>query len=402
MNPPFMKLVSIFYKANSLRGFSMGVDNVCSRCVMDTTDSLITFDENHYCNHCRRGVRLLNALASKQTNRLELWAKSLKARTSTKKFDVIIGLSGGIDSSYVALLLQRLEIRPLVVHVDAGWNNEVAVTNIRKLVDALGFELQTVVIDWTQMRKLQTAFLRAGIKNQDIPQDHAFFSSLYEFAAKHGVRDVVTGSNISTESILPSSWGSDAMDGRFIRSVARSQGLSDLSKFPISRLPHHYFLRMAIGRMVIHKPLDMINYRKESAKQELQESFGWRDYGGKHRESMFTTWFQHSYLPRRFGIDKRKAHLSSLIISNQTSRDDALAILKNPELEPTGERILTNQVARKLGLTGDELEHFSRIPEVDETLFSNDQWIYSKRLTKLGQMLIPRDNQTFTSIDIAR
>lgn len=375
---------------------------ICSRCVMDSSDSKIEFDGRGHCNHCRRAVELLKSLKTRQGNRLETWADSLKSKNSSRKFDAIIGLSGGIDSSYVALLLSRLKIRPLVVHVDAGWNNEVAVSNIRMLLDALGFELETVVIDWKQMRNLQTAFLRAGIKNQDIPQDHAFFASLYNLAAKYKIRDVITGANVSTESILPSSWGSDAMDGKFLMAVARSQGLSNIGSFPISRLPHHYLLRMVLGRMVIHKPLDMIDYQKESAMRELEESFGWRDYGGKHRESLFTTWFQHSYLPKRFGIDKRKAHLSSLIISGQMSRDIALETLKSPELSPTEERILSNQVARKLSISTDELQHLSTMPEVDETVFKNDQWIYSKQLIPLGRGLISRNNQILRKIDIVR
>lgn len=369
---------------------------------MDVTDNQIKFDEVGFCNHCRRAEKLISAAQLNSDFRLEKWVETISQRSKNLGTNSIIGLSGGVDSSYVALLLSRLQIKPLVIHVDAGWNNEVAVTNIRKLVDSLGLELKTIVIDWKKMRALQTAFLRAGIRNQDIPQDHAYFASLYSLATKYRIRNIITGANIATESILPSSWGSDAMDGRFLRAVAKSQGLTDLGSFPVSRLPRHYLARMAVGRLVIHKPLDRINYNKAEAMIELAKFCGWRDYGGKHRESLFTTWFQHVYLVRRFGIDKRKAHLSSLIMSGQISRNAALEMLAQPALNSVEEKLLTQTVARKLLLSTDELENLIELPGINDYIFPNDQWIYSSGFTKIGRVLISSQNQVLSNIDIAR
>lgn len=381
---------------------SLRKDRICVRCVMDSSDASIEFDEWGRCNHCRRAELLLRSLEQVKPGSLERLADQLKSKGRRGGHAAIVGLSGGVDSSFLVATLVKLGVRPLVLHVDAGWNNEVAVTNIRKLVDNLGLDFETVVINWKQMRNLQRAFLQAGVKNQDIPQDHALFATLYKTASKYRIRNVVTGANMATESILPSSWGSDAMDGRFLLSVARSQGLTSLAQFPVSRLPHHYLIRMTLGRMVIYKPLDMITYQKHEAIRQLVDEFGWRDYGGKHRESLFTSWFQHVYLPHRFGIDKRKAHLSSLIMSGQISREEALLTVSKPEFTDLEQNTLNQQIARKLGYSSDEFAHLLELPPVDESVFANDQWIHTSRASKFGGLLISGKNQTYRKITIRR
>jgi hypothetical protein len=369
---------------------------------MDTSDPEINFDVNGVCNHCRRAELLLATVPVDDKTALEEWTRNLKRRNHRKKHGMIMGLSGGIDSSYVALLATRLGLKPLVVHVDAGWNNKEAVANIASVVDKLGLDYESIVIDWNQMRELQVAFLKSGVKNQDIPQDHAFFAALYATARRYKIRDVITGANLATESILPTSWGSDAMDGKFIRSVAKSQGVSNLSTYPLLTLPEHYIRHMAIGRMVIHKPLNLISYNKNAAIEDLKASIGWIEYGGKHRESLFTSWFQHVYMPRRFGIDKRKAHLSSLIISNQLLRSEALKILEAPEFNEVEEYVITKQVARKLGMSDGDLDILMTLPGLQEYEFPNDQWIYSKPVTTLGRNILARRNQILRNINIAR
>jgi len=305
----------------------------------------------------------------------------------------IIGLSGGVDSSYLALLSARWGLRPLVVHVDAGWNTAASVRNVRQVVDRLGLDLHTVVINWRAMRNLQRAFLYSGVRNQDIPQDHAFFSSLYRIANKYKIRNVLVGANLTTESILPSSWGKGAMDGRYIRSVARSQGVQRLDSYPLLHLSRHYMLNLGLRRMVIYKPLDMINYVRSEAIRELEQSVGWMSYGGKHRESLFTSWYQHSYLVRRFGIDKRKAHYSSLIVSGQMTRETALSKLESPTMESLEEKVVSQQVARKLGFSETELFSLVALPEINESEFANDEWINSASLLKVGKNLVSSRNQ---------
>ncbi len=375
---------------------------ICNRCVMDTSDPRIQFDKDGFCNHCTRAKKLLGTISERPENALSQWAETLRTETNLRGKQSIIGLSGGVDSCYLALLLSQFEIKPLVVHVDAGWNTEVAATNIRKVVDVLKLDLETIVINWKEMRSVQTAFLRAGIRNQDIPQDHVFFTALYEIASRYRIRHVITGANLATESILPTSWGSDAMDGRFLLSVLQSQGVDELRHFPVSRLPHHYVTKMALGRMIIHKPLNMISYNKGLAINELKQRISWREYGGKHSESLFTAWYQYVYLVRRFGIDKRKAHLSSLIISGQISRELALVELDRPALTENEERILSSQIARKLGLLPEELARLSSMEVIDESQFSSDQWIYSSLVTSLGRLFISRGNEILRNISVTR
>ena len=353
---------------------------VCTRCVMDTSDPQITFDENGNCNHCTSAIRRMSGIwvgrNSENTQRLENMFLRIKEQTAGNKYDGILGLSGGIDSSYVALLAHRYGLKPLAVHVDAGWNSDEAVSNIHSLVSNLDLDLVTIVIDWQEMRDLQVAYLKSGLPNQDVPQDHAFFASLYKIAAKNKINRVISGGNFSTESILPVSWGYDAMDGKHLRSVYRKNGTGKLKTYPTITLPEFWGRNVIMRGLKVETPLNQIHYNKDAAKQELQKEISWSDYGGKHRESRFTEFFQHYFLPERFGYDKRKAHLSSLIVSGEISREEALEELAKPAMTDSEIRRSVKFVERKLELDSGSIEQFIGMPKPSYKDYANDDWVH--------------------------
>lgn len=338
---------------------------ICTKCIMDTTDPEITFDEEGVCNHCRffeqvlsknwfpdeRGQKLLHEIV-----------KKIQSEGKGKKYDCIIGLSGGVDSSYLAYKAVELGLRPLAVHVDAGWNSEIAVQNINKICQVLQIDLVTEVIDWEEMRDLQLAFLKSGVPNQDIPQDHAFFAALYKFAVKNDIKYVLSGSNYATECILPSSWGYNAMDARHLKAIHKRFGQRELKRYPTISFFSYYFYFPYVKKMKVVKLLNYMPYSKEAAIKELENKIGWQYYGGKHYESRFTKFFQAYYLPTRFGFDKRKAHLSSMIVTGLITREEALNEMKK-ELYPAEEFIADKKyILDKLGITDEEFEKYMTMP----------------------------------------
>jgi N-acetyl sugar amidotransferase len=306
---------------------------ICRRCIMDTSDPVITFDEEGKCNHCNTALEMAPTVwfpGEKGEKRLSEIAGKIKKDGRKNEYDCIIGLSGGVDSSYLTYLAKvKLGLRPLVVHVDCGWNSELAVKNIENITKHLNIELHTFVVNWEEMKDLQRAFFRASLPDQDIPQDHAIFAALYKYASKNNVRYALNGLNYSTEIILPVSWGYQAMDLRHLRSVHRQFGEKPLKDYPTVNFFERYIYYGFIQGMTIFSPLNYINYNKDEAIDVLSKEFGWTWYGGKHHESRFTKFFQNYYLPHKFGFDKRRAHLSSLIISGQITRDEAIDALRS-------------------------------------------------------------------------
>jgi N-acetyl sugar amidotransferase len=339
---------------------------ICTNCIMDTSDSTIKFDENGQCIYCNNFYN--NIVPNWHTDeignkKLIKVVKKIKKEGLNKDFDCIIGLSGGLDSSYLTYIVtEKLGLRPLLFHVDAGWNTDKAVGNIEKLVDGLGLDLYTEVINWEEMKDLQVSFLKSQISHQDIPQDTAFFSALYKFARKHKVKYVLTGGNYSTECIKePEEWGAyPGIDKTLILDIHSKFGRNQLKTFPIidvfvSKLFYKYFLGMQV-----FKPLDLIPYNKCEAEDELEKRFGWQKFLHKHHESRFTRFIEDYWLPRKFGFDRRKSHLSSLILTNQLSRQEALERVKKPELD---EHSLENEfeyVAHKLDLETKQLKNIFR------------------------------------------
>lgn len=343
---------------------------------MDTSDPAIEFDESGRCNHCRDFELLVGTVWKRgEDGRARLEAELARVRQSGKgrEFDCILGLSGGIDSSYLAMKAAEWDLRPLVVHVDAGWNTELAVQNIQRVVEATGFELHTHVVDWDAMRRLQLAYLRSGVANQDVPQDHAFFAALYRFATKNRIRFVLNGFNVATEGIFPTAWQGPAMDARNLRAIHRRFGDGDLKGYPIVSMWRYYVYYPLVRRMTPFNPLNSMDYSKGEAIEELTATIGWRPYPRKHGESTFTKFFQNHYLPERFGYDKRRPHLSSLIASGQITREEAVKLLEEPLYEPHELAADIEYVCRKLQISAADLEGFMDAPAASYDDFPNWQ-----------------------------
>jgi len=361
---------------------------ICTKCVMDTSDPNISFDEFGVCNHCRNFESNIRSIWFPDERGEPILAKmveDMKSYGKDKEYDCILGLSGGVDSSYLAYVaVKKLGLRPLVVHVDAGWNSEIAVKNIENIVKKLDLDLYTFVVDWSEMQDLQLAFFKAGVHNQDIPQDHAFAAVLYNWAAKNKIKYVLNGSNIATESILPSAWVYNNMDLKHIKAIHKQFGKRRLKKFPVLSFFKYYIYYPYVKRVKVLKPLNFMHYHKGEAMEILQSELDWKYYGGKHFESRFTKYFQAHYLPTKYGFDKRRAHLSSLIVSGQYTREEALKDLEKPLYNDVELREDEAYMAKKMGVS---LEEFKKIfkakPHLHEEYPNSDNKVkFMYRLAK--------------------
>jgi N-acetyl sugar amidotransferase len=334
---------------------------ICSNCIMDTSDSNITFDARGWCDYCNNyHANIVPHWRTDEAAQREILAVAERIRRDGRgrPHDCIIGVSGGVDSSYVTYLAkEKLGLRPLIFHVDAGWNSQQAVNNIERLVDGLGLDLHTEVIDWHEMRDLQLAFFKAQVPHLDTPQDHAFFAALYNFAAKHGFKYMITGANYSTECVRePLEWHYHASDLRQLKDIHRQFGSLPLKTFPTADIfTYKLYYRFVKGVRVV-KPLNHFPYKKEAAMQELVERFGWQRYAHKHYESRFTRFYEGYWLPTKFGYDKRRAHFSSLILTGQMTRAEALERISKPAYDAETIAQDFEYIATKLGLTVRELE----------------------------------------------
>lgn len=335
---------------------------ICTKTIMDTSDPGITFDDqgvSDYFYNFQNAILPDWNTGQEGHDRLMEVAEKIKESGRGKDFDCIIGLSGGLDSSYCAYIAKEvMGLRPLLFHVDAGWNTQQAVSNIEKLVDGLNLDLYTEVINWEEMKDLQVAYFNAQIPNVDDPQDIAFFSSLYKFAKKYKIKYVLTGANYSTECCRePEAWGAyPGIDEKLINDIHQKFGKIPLKSFPIvDILNYKLYYRYILGMKVV-KPLNNIPYIKKDAEDLLEKKFGWGKFQHKHHESRFTRFYEDYWLPRKFGFEKRRAHFSSLILTNQMTREEAMVRIAKPELD---EQILKQEfeyVANKLGLSVDEFQ----------------------------------------------
>jgi N-acetyl sugar amidotransferase len=352
---------------------------ICTTCIMDTTDPDIVFDKSGVCNHCKLAKTFLNSSwhpDEKGEELLKEIVKKIKKEGEGKEYDCILGLSGGVDSSYLAYKAVELGLKPLVVHVDCGWNSEMAVKNIENLVKTLNLELHTYVVNWEEMKDMQLAFFKSSVANQDIPQDHAIFAALYKFAVKNNVKYVLNGSNFATESILPTSWGYNALDYKQIKGIHKKFGTIKLKTFPHVTFFKRYIYFTLIRRMEVVKMLNLIPYNKEKAMEIMTAKLGWRYYGGKHHESRFTKFFQAYYLPHKFGYDKRRSHYASLIVSGQTTRDEALREMQKELYPPVELNDDFDYVAKKLGITSEKLKEYIEQPRKSYLDYPNNEWIF--------------------------
>jgi N-acetyl sugar amidotransferase len=334
---------------------------------MDTTDPNICFDDRGVCDHCHNYYE--NIVPNWHPDERG-WKELIKLVDPIKKdgarrdHDCLIGVSGGVDSSYLMFVAkEKLQLRPLIFHVDAGWNSQIAVNNIERLVDKLGLDLYTEVIDWEEMRDLQLAFFKAQVAHLDTPQDHAFFAALYNFAAKHGFRYVLTGANYSTECVHnPLEWHYHASDLTQLKDIHKKFGTIPLATFPMADiLTYKVYYRLCKGIKVI-KPLNYIPYIKREAMQLLMDRFGWQSYAQKHFESRFTKFYEGYWLPKKFGYDKRRVQFSSLILTKQMTREEALQQVAQPPYDPDTIAEDFEYVATKLGLTVSELQDLMDAP----------------------------------------
>lgn len=364
---------------------------VCARCVMDTSDPEIVFDDQGVCNHCREFDIVTSRNWFPNEEGARRWAAisaDIKAVGGRSEYDCIIGLSGGVDSSYLALKVRQAGLRPLVVHVDAGWNSELAVANIESVVRHCGYDLHTHVVDWEEMRDLQLAYLRAGVANQDVPQDHVFFASLYHFATRNGIRYILSGGNLATEAIFPRAWQGPAMDAINLKAIHRKFGQRPLKTYGTITFFDYYVWYPFVKKMRTIRPLNFLRYNKDEAISELQSTLGWRSYGRKHGESLFTKVFQNYYLPERFGYDKRRPHLSSLIVSGQMPRDEALRKLAEPLYDLHELETDLAYFCKKLRIKRNEFDALMKAPLRHYSEFSN--WDARHGLLKRVQRSVER------------
>lgn len=351
----------------------------CVRCILDEADDpAISLDDAGVCNHCRdydvmAGERVFPGAEGER--RLREIVSTIRARGRGKPYDCIMGLSGGTDSTYVAYLARELGLRPLAVHFDNGWNSELSVKNIENVVSRLGLDLFTYVINWEEFRDLQLAYLRASVVDIEAITDHAIITTLHRLAAQHGVRYILSGTNIVTEAVLPVHWIHNKADHLNIRAIHRAYGTRPLKTFPLFdfRSKRYHIDVLGIRTVPI---LNYVPYVKADVKRIITEELGWRDYGGKHYESVFTRFYQGYILPTKFGIDKRRAHLSNLICSGQMTREEALAELQEPAYDPELLRTDREFVLKKLGLSESEFETIMAAPPRAHSEFRTEGIIY--------------------------
>lgn len=355
---------------------------VCKNCVMDTSDSRIKFDESGVCDHCNdflnnvKGNWHTDDYGKQQLSKI---IDKIKIEGKSKDFDCILGLSGGVDSSYMLhIAVKEFGLRPLVFHVDGGWNSELAVHNIQMLVDKLGLDLYTEVINWEEMRDFQLAFFKSGVPHIDIPQDHAFIATLYNFANKYNIKYILNGGNISTECVRnPMEFLYYGTDMAQIKDIIKKFGKIKMETYPFSSVLRHKFYLRYIKGLTVVKPLNYMPYIKSEALQLLEKEYGWKPYPQKHFESRFTKFYEGYWLPERFGFDTRRVQYSSLILTGQMDRELALEALKKPAYNPDTIQDEFNYIATKLGITPDELKGYFNMPKKFYWNYKNQENIFN-------------------------
>ena len=361
---------------------------ICTNCVMDTTDSKIKFDNKGVCDHCN--TYYTDILPRWHTDEkgdkaLKEIVKKIKVEGQGKDFDCLMGMSGGIDSSYLLYtMVKKYDLRPLVFHVDAGWNSQIAVNNIERLVDGLNLDLYTEVINWEEMKDLQLAFFKSGVSHIDTPQDHSFFATMYKFASKHNIKYILTGGNYSTECVRnPLEWMYYQTDSIQLRDIYEKYGTGKLRDFPVTNILWHKLFLPYVKKIKLIRPLDFFPYNKEKAMKTLVKKFGFQEYTQKHFESRFTRFYESYWLPKKFGYDTRKVQYSSLILTNQMTREDALKKLKQPAYDPETINQDFEYIATKLEISREELQSYMDAPNKSYKDYKSQEKIY-----KIGAMIM--------------
>lgn len=354
---------------------------LCTNCVMDTTDSKIVFDEKGVCDHCNTYYKdILPKWHTDERGEKALWdiIEKIKKEGQGKDFDCIMGMSGGIDSSYLLYTMkEKFGLRPLVFHVDAGWNSQIAVNNIERLIDGLGLDLYTDVINWEEIKDLQLAFFKSGVSHIDVPQDHAFFATMYKFASKHNIKYILTGGNYSTECVRnPLEWMYYQSDAIQLRDIHKKFGKGPLKTYPVTNILWHKVYLPYIKGIKLIRPLDFVPYHKDEAMQLLVDKFGYQKYPQKHFESRFTRFYESYWLPERFGYDTRKVQYSSLILTNQMTREEALEKLSNKAYDQDTIKQDFEFIANKIGISVEELQSYMDAPKKTFKDYKSQESIY--------------------------
>lgn len=354
---------------------------ICSKTVMDTSDPGIKFDQNGVCDHVHDFENHVKpnwdtGISGKE--KLQSLVDKIKEEGKGKDFDCILGLSGGVDSSYMLhLAVKEFGLRPLVFHVDGGWNSELAVHNINVLINKLGLDLYTEVINWEEMKDFQLAFFKSGVPHIDIPQDHAFIATLYNFADKYKIKYILNGGNISTECVqYPMQYYYYGTDMLQINDIKRLFGTRKMATYPFSSIYRHKIYLKYIKGIQVLRPLNYMPYFKEDALNLLEKEYGWKPYPQKHFESRFTRFFEGYWLPKRFGFDPRRVMLSSLILTNQLTRDEALKILQKPAFDPNTIEDEFKYIATKLDISVNELRSYFELPKKFYWDYKNQQTLF--------------------------
>jgi len=351
----------------------------CTKTVMDNiADPFITFDKDGVCNYYHEYFELEKKFVIQGQEGLNLLDKKIeeiKEAGKNKEYDCVIGLSGGVDSSYLAYFAKKNNLKPLIVHFDNGWNSELAVKNIESIISKLGFDLYTYVIDWEEFKDVQLSYLIASVIDIEAITDHAITAVLYKLAKKHNLKYSLNGYNIVTEGILPRAWVFDKLDSTNLRSIHGTYGKVKLKTFPLYDFWKKRYYRMALSIESV-RPLNYIDYNKDKIKQILIDKLDWKDYGGKHYESVWTRFYQGHILPNKFKVDKRKAHLSTLICSGQMTKEEAIEELKTPIYDAKQLEIDKEFVLKKLGLSKVEFKRIMDLPVRSHTDFETEAGSY--------------------------
>ena len=346
----------------------------CIRCIMDTVaDRSITFDDDGLCCHCLRYDKLVSTRhlqGDLGRDALLKLVERIKTAGHGREYDCIIGVSGGVDSTYVAWLVKQHGLRPLAVHFDNGWNSELATKNIERVLRNIGIDLYTYVVDWDEFRDLQLAFLKGSTPDGEIPTDHAIGALLWREATSRGIKYIVSGMNFATESISVPDWSYGHSDWRYIKDMHRCFGNVKLKTYPHFSLAYLFYANVLRGIRTV-SILNYAEYNKELAKELLRNQLGWKDYGGKHHESIYTRFYQGYVLPRKFGIDKRYGHLSDLVNAGQISRSQALAEMKRPPYAEDLQQQDLAYVSKKLRLTPQQFAEIMHAPVKSFRIYRN-------------------------------
>lgn len=341
------------------------------------SDPLIAFDEKGVCNHCHDFDKIVGKLPKTDVECKKIFdalVAEMKQHGKGKEFDCVLGISGGVDSAYLAYVAKKAGLRILAVHVDAGWNTDVAVENIKKLCKSLDIELHTIVVDWTTIKELQRAYMFSGLPNLDVVQDHAFLAGTYKFARQYGVNYMLNGSNYQTEGVLPSNYGYAAIDLKNIKDVYKKCGRGKVSLRKYPQMSLFKYSLMYLGKTKKVNLLNYIPYSKKMAIEFLHNEFDWNYYGGKHFESRFTKFFQSYYLPKKFGYEKKRAHISSLIVGGEITRDEGLRDMADNSAYTEAQMLEDRDyILKKLDITIEEWSALMVAPNKTEDDYKNNK-----------------------------